>query len=232
VTKIFSTPRAVVFDFDGLIARTEPCWHAAYERVLSGRGRRLGPAETSRLLGASVRGASRILEVPEDELRNELRAAFDRAQLHLLPGIGFVLERLRATFPMAVATNGPRDVVAAALERLGVSDSFDAVLSAEALTRDKPAPDVYLAACKALGVDPSQAIALEDSVLGATSARAAGLVVIQVAEPNVPPADADMRIRRLDDPAFMARVGLSAAPDLTRRRLPSRRPRPTLVPGA
>jgi HAD superfamily hydrolase (TIGR01509 family) len=208
VHKFFSSPSAAVFDFDGLIADTASCWHAAYARVLARRGRRLDAAVTARLVGASVRGAAQILDVPATELRHELRAAFAASALDALPGVATLIERLRGDLGLAVATNGPRDIVASALRRLRLDAAFDDVVSAEALPREKPAPDVYLAACELLRVDPSRAVALEDSVLGAASARAAGLTVIQVANGAAEAADADLRLARIDDPALLAFLGL------------------------
>jgi HAD superfamily hydrolase (TIGR01509 family) len=202
-------PTAAVFDFDGLIADTGDCWHAAYRTVLARRGRRIGPAEEAALVGASVRGAARGLDVPEIELRAELRSTFAGATFEALPGVALLLGRLRDELRLAVATNGPHELVLGALRQLGLDGAFDAVVSAESLPREKPAPDVYLAACRALAVDPSQAIAFEDSAIGVTAARRAGLLVIQVPGDAAESTDADLGLARLDDPALFAFLGLA-----------------------
>ena len=59
---------------------------------------------------------------------------------------------------------------------------LEVVTSGQDLERPKPAPDVYLAACSALGVDPADVIAFEDSPTGVRSARAAGLTVVGIPE--------------------------------------------------
>ena len=68
------------------------------------------------------------------------------------------------------------------LERAGITDCFAITVSGEEVAAGKPAPDVYLAATRRLGVDPDDAVAVEDSTNGLRAAAAAGMVVI--ARPN------------------------------------------------
>jgi HAD superfamily hydrolase (TIGR01509 family) len=192
-------PRAAVFDCDGLLVDTAACWRSAFELAARRFGRELSPGALSELNGASVRSAARILDVPAPFLRTELHAAFEQATFAALPGAALLVDRLRARIPLAVATNGPARLVSDALERVGLRDAFGVVISAEALPHDKPAPDVYLAACAHLGVDPSDAIAFEDSGVGATAARQAGLTVVLVPSNRRERVNADLRVGRLDD---------------------------------
>jgi HAD superfamily hydrolase (TIGR01509 family) len=163
------------------------------------QGRELAATTLRALNGASVRSAAEILDVPASALRVELDAAFRRAKLVALPGASVLLERLRARMPLAVATNGPADLVSHALERVDLLSAFEAVISAETEVRDKPAPDVYLAACAHLGVDPSDAIAFEDSAVGVQAAQRAGLTVVLVPSNPGERISADLCVRRLDD---------------------------------
>jgi HAD superfamily hydrolase (TIGR01509 family) len=202
---------AAVFDFDGTIADTQACWHAAYRQLLARRGRRLGDGGLAMLTGASVREAAEGLDVPEAELRAALGDAFARTPIAPLPGVEALVRRLRERMPMVVATNGPRELVLAVLQRLRLDDVFDAVLSGEHQPREKPAPDVYLAACRALGVDPVHAVAFEDSAIGVTAARRAGLFVIHVAGDAAECTDADLGLSRLDDPTLLTFLGLDGA---------------------
>jgi HAD superfamily hydrolase (TIGR01509 family) len=82
--------------------------------------------------------------------------------------------------PLALASNTPRELVDFAVSAAGLDGFFDAVVTAEEVERPKPAPDIYLAACRALGVEPRDALALEDSPPGVKAARRAGLTVIAV----------------------------------------------------
>ena len=68
----------------------------------------------------------------------------------------------------------------AVLERAGLAERFEHVACAGGALRSKPAPDVYLAACRGLGADPAASVALEDSATGVQAAVAAGLATIAV----------------------------------------------------
>jgi HAD superfamily hydrolase (TIGR01509 family) len=114
-------------------------------------------------------------------------------RLQPLPGaIELVRAIASAGVPLGIASNNDRDIVLLALEVAGLADAFDVVVSAEEVERAKPAPDMYLRACAALRVAPSEALALEDSSSGITAACAAGMLVYavpQFAETDVSAAD-------------------------------------------
>ena len=83
--------------------------------------------------------------------------------------------------PVGLASNSSREFVERALAVSALADGhFDVVVSADDVEAPKPAPDLYLAACAALGAAPERAAALEDSPPGVASARAAGMYVIAV----------------------------------------------------
>ena len=75
------------------------------------------------------------------------------------------------------------------LELSGLAPLFRATVSSEEVARGKPAPDVYLEACRRLGVAPSRPAAVEDSHAGIGSAKAAGMRVIAIPNPTYPPGD-------------------------------------------
>jgi HAD superfamily hydrolase (TIGR01509 family) len=192
-------PRAAVFDCDGLLIDTAACWRQAFANALNVSGRGLSDPILQQLNGASLRSAAGLLGVSASLLRDELRAAFDQASLSPLPGAAALIDRLRSRMPLAVATNGPQAIVSDALARVGLLDAFEAVVSAESVRRDKPAPDVYVAACTRVGVHPSDAIAFEDSAIGARSARSAGLTLVLVPSGPSQSIAADLRVSCLDD---------------------------------
>jgi HAD superfamily hydrolase (TIGR01509 family) len=209
------TPHAAVFDCDGLLVDSQRCWERAYATVAAARGRSLGDVRLERLLGASVATAARTLgdelddRVPESELRSALEQSFAADPPAALTGACELVAELELRMPLAVASNGPSELVHAVLEQLGVRDAFTAVVSAEQTARDKPAPDVYLEACRQLAVEAGGAIAFEDSALGACAARAAGLFVVLVPAAPSPGADADLVVPSLDDPQLRSLLGLS-----------------------
>jgi beta-phosphoglucomutase len=109
---------------------------------------------------------------------------------HLAPVAGAValLDRLRERgVRLAVASSAPPDNRAMVLDGLGLRARFDLVVEAE-LYPGKPAPDVFLAAARGLGVAPAECVAFEDAVNGVRSAAAAGMRVVGVTT-NVPAAE-------------------------------------------
>jgi beta-phosphoglucomutase-like phosphatase (HAD superfamily) len=89
-----------------------------------------------------------------------------------------------------------------------MADTFDVVLGVDDVGNPKPGPDLYLEACRALQVAPSETIALEDSPPGVASARTAGLWVIGI--PSVPGVvlTADLTASSLADAAVHRALGL------------------------
>jgi beta-phosphoglucomutase-like phosphatase (HAD superfamily) len=84
--------------------------------------------------------------------------------------------------PMAVASGGSRHVIEQVLQHLNIRQLFAAVVTNEDVTRQKPAPDIFLEAARRLGVPPQLCRAYEDTDLGMESIRAAGMDAVDVRE--------------------------------------------------
>jgi HAD superfamily hydrolase (TIGR01509 family) len=198
-------PVAAVFDCDGLLVDSEHCWHAAYRASAAAVGRSLDGVSLASFNGASVGLAaerlSRALALPisHELLREQLLHAVERLPVEPMPGVEGLLDALGRELPLAVASNGPPAAVETLLRRTGLRRRFSVVASAEQTPAPKPYPHVYLEACRRLGVDPSDAIALEDSPAGAAAARAAGLLVVAVPSDHDARIEADLTVPRLDD---------------------------------
>jgi HAD superfamily hydrolase (TIGR01509 family) len=214
-------PQAVVFDNDGLLLDTEPCWTAAQEELFVAHGRVFDLAAKQALIGTSPRTAGPILERllgqphaggPLSDEMYALALTEISAGATPRPGAVDLVARVRAAgLPVAVASNAPRRHLLAGLRRVGLDDAFDAVLGVDDVGNPKPAPDLYLAACQALLMAPAVAIALEDSPPGVAAARAAGIWVIGI--PSIPGVvlDADMVAGSLADAAVHKALGLDLA---------------------
>ena len=116
-----------------------------------------------------------------------------------MPGAADIVIALCDRMPIAVASNTREADTRRVLARSGLPEVFAAIVCAGNGIAPKPAPDVYLAACSALGADPSTAVALEDSPTGVAAARGAGMRVIGV--PSTPglPLDADAVVSSLTE---------------------------------
>src|SRR3990172_6669047 len=113
--------------------------------------------------------------------------AYDRAVLQLLerpaeplPGIRRLISELkRLGVPIAVASASLRAWVDATLRGLGLEDAFDATVSARDVASAQPGPDPYPTAPAHLGVAPERCLAVEDTLAGGRSAKAAGVFAVQ-----------------------------------------------------
>ena len=195
--------RAVVFDMDGLLLDTELLWHRAEAELFARHGaefswddkmarHRLQLQLHRRLLrrpaGVAARGgpgAGRRDGKPDGGAaaraggRPPRRCRAGRAAAG--PDVGWAWPRTRrATWSTA------------ALATARITDAFDTIVTSDDVAESKPAPDIYLLACERLGVEPADALALEDSASGIAAAKAAGLTCIavpQFAETDVSAAD-------------------------------------------
>jgi HAD superfamily hydrolase (TIGR01509 family) len=197
---------------DGVLADSEPIYHYAMQLTLEPLGKRISPEHQRDMMGSSIENTWAYLartfdlEGPLDDLvaAYDLDLRRQLAQVHeTLPGVRELLAALkRNSVPIAVASSSLPEWIDALLRGLGLSDAFDAAVSARQVARPKPAPDVYLLAAERLGVAPERCIAIEDTPTGLASAKAAGMFVIQVraASTAFPPlADASLVLATLLD---------------------------------
>lgn len=213
------TPTAVIFDNDGLLLDTESVWSWAEERLFARRGREFTLAHKRQLVGTSAQAAGEILSRQLDEPNRavELVAELDdlvidqlEAGVEPMPGARELLAELRSRgVPTGLVSNSPPRFIARALELVGLSEEFDAVVSAHEMAAPKPAPDAYLAACAQLGVAADrEVIVLEDSPTGVAAGLAAGLTVIGVPSlVGIELAGAHLVASSLRDDLLLARLG-------------------------
>ncbi|MGW1797754.1 HAD-IA family hydrolase [Streptomyces sp. NPDC001984] len=184
--------QAVLFDMDGTLVDTERLW---WEAVAQVAGRPLTEADQPEVLGRPVEHTAAWLGAatgrPGADVADELHREFaDRVRTGIVPRPGALdlLDALaRAGVPTALVTASPRAVADLVLDTLGPG-RFAASVTADDTGRTKPAPDPYLAACRALGVNPAACVAVEDTETGVASAEAAGCTVLAV--PSLAPIDA------------------------------------------
>jgi HAD superfamily hydrolase (TIGR01509 family) len=204
---------AVVFDLDGVLIQTEELWDEVREGVARAAGGRYGEEEQRAMMGMSSPEWSRYMHEhvglsasPEEIAAEVVRQLQDRyrERLPLIDGAVEAVERLAARWPLGVASSSNRELIDLVLELSGLDRFFRATVSSEEVEHGKPAPDVYLEACRRLGSDPTRSAAIEDSHAGIASAKAAGIRVIAIPNPSYPPGDealaeADLVLESLAD---------------------------------
>lgn len=206
---------AVVFDCDGLLLDTESCWSRGEKALFDAYRVEFTPEHDRQLLGASGEDAgrmlARVLDQPgrEDALVEELISlCWDEVttKAEPMPGARDLVKELHGRAPIGVASNSPRAMVEAALQRVGFDGAFGVVLGADDVTRPKPDPEIYLTVCERLGAAPEESVALEDSLTGVAAARAAGMYVIGVPSHPGVELDADEVVESLAHPSVRAAI--------------------------
>jgi beta-phosphoglucomutase-like phosphatase (HAD superfamily) len=212
--------RAIVFDFDGVIANSEPLHFRAYKDVLAEDGvvltehdyygRYLGFDDVGAFTAiAADRGlqwtSSAVTSLVE---RKAVRLeALERGMSVLFPGAALAVRRAAAVVPIAIASGARGEEIRRVLEREQLIAHFSAIVSAEDTSISKPAPDPYLRALAQLraatrsDIAARACVAIEDSRWGLESARAAGMRTVAVTntyEKSALDAAADLVIPSLE----------------------------------
>ncbi len=197
--------RAVIFDFDGVIADTEPLHFESLRRILADIGIILTETDYyADYLGFDDRGcileALRINTRPiSSSLVEELMAKKAAAYLasikdHLVifPGVREFVEDAAATYPIAIASGALRAEIELVLEQIGIRKAFGHITSAEDVACGKPNPEPFLQALAGLNrrytaapILPDSCLAIEDSRPGIRAARSAGMKVLAVANTHI-----------------------------------------------
>ncbi len=185
------TPRAVVFDVDGVLVDSEPHSQRAWVAVLARYGSSVTLADVESCTGLGFEATYSALTATTDdvpdaaalwpELLEELEVSF-ASGLARFEDAADALQRLAFSgVPVAVATASPRSRLDVTLRVSGLGRYVGASAAGDEVARPKPAPDVYLLAAKRLGIPPDGCVAVEDTVTGAQAAIAAGMRTLGVA---------------------------------------------------
>jgi beta-phosphoglucomutase len=206
--------RAIVFDFDGVLADSEPLHLRSYQEVLSPIGITLTREEYyTNYLGYDDEGVfTRIAEAHGARmdgrqvatLIEEKTRLFDdmiAAGEMLYPAARACVERLAAHFPLGIASGALRREIEAILRSGRLARHFRFIVASGETREGKPAPDPYRRAAELHGLPPSNCLAIEDSRWGIESARSAGLWCfgISYTYPREELTTADTVIESLDE---------------------------------
>lgn len=203
--------RGLIFDFDGLILDTELPDYESWKEIYEAHGGALPFSAWSECIGAT-----KFSFDPFDSLASQVATPLDREAIReqrrrrytemieaqaVLPGVeAAIADAQRLGLKIGLASSSRRDWVAGHLTRLGLHVHFDTIRTADDVTHTKPHPELYLTALDALGLQPKEAIAIEDSPVGIRAANNAGIFCVAI--PNaltsqLPLDHADLRLASL-----------------------------------
>jgi len=181
-------PKALIFDCDGTLADTMPLHWRAWQTVTERHGLHFPEDRFYALGGVPSRDILKMLGQEQGKPLDPLAVSKEKeaAYIPFLPQvqeIAVVVNIAREHYgiiPMAVASGGVQAHINEVLTHLGIRHLFQAVVTSEQVTRQKPAPDIFLEAARRLGVAPQFCRAYEDTDLGLEAIRAAGMEAVDV----------------------------------------------------
>jgi len=207
---------ALIFDFDGVIADTEPLHFQGFVAALSGTGISLEQETYFRKYSGfdDTDGFTEMLRDHNIEpgpgqveaLREKKTAAVKEMLARPLPTVKGALEIIRSArdsgLPMAICSGSLKDEIEIAARLAGIRDCFEIIVSAEDVPRGKPDPEGYYKARRLLAehfkrvVEPARCVVCEDTPAGISAAKAAGMKVCALSTTFAPDnlGDADMII--------------------------------------
>ncbi len=190
MTRSQSQVQAVVFDLDGLMFNTEDLYQQVGSEVLRRRGKEFTDDLINQMMGRKSDQALKLMidwhqleDTPAGLAAESMEIMFGLLpdQLQPMPGLIDLLQSLEdAGISKAIATSSSRVFVTRVLDQFQLQPRFKFVLTAEDITRGKPAPDVYHLAADMHGVEPHAMLVLEDSQIGCQAAVAAGTYAVAV----------------------------------------------------
>ena len=191
--------QAVIFDFDGVIANSEPLHLMAYQQLLAEAAIELTSAEYySKYLGYDDKGVfealsqDRGLQWSDAAIDTLIERKAKRMQdiLHsgsvLFPGAVQFIRDAAAAVPIAIASGAQHHEIVEIVEGAGLRDMFSAIVASGDTPESKPSPAPYrlaferLRASSGMNLDPRRSVAIEDSHWGLESAKGAGLRLVGV----------------------------------------------------
>ena len=175
---------------DGVLVDSERHWEMLEGEFFRSLVGRWSSADQARITGVSVHDVYRLLteEFGLQQPKEEFLALYQRIadliymeRVSLIEGAPELLASLRREgVRLALASSSPMSWIEMVLDRFGLRDTFEVVVSADELEggEGKPSPAIYLRTAEKLGLDPRRCVAIEDSRHGVVSAKRAGMLCV------------------------------------------------------
>ncbi len=191
--------KAVIFDFDGVIADTVEASFFSFREAFRRYGvdfrkksfielRSKGIGLYNIIKSSPMSPANRLTEQQIKEIA-DIKTKIQLGKISETPlfqGVKELLEALHGNYGIALGTANTSELAKPYLEEKGIAGHFDAIISTKDVARSKPAPDIFLRAAEELKVKPEECVVFEDSLGGVQAAKSAGMKVIAVATGETP----------------------------------------------
>ncbi|HKL34643.1 MAG TPA: beta-phosphoglucomutase family hydrolase [Tangfeifania sp.] len=180
--------KALIFDLDGTLSNSLPVHVATWNKVGETYKFKFDPKIVLEMTGRpTIEFARHIIErykltiEPEEIVKQKQTSFWDSS--HLLEPVEEILSIVKeyhGKLPMSVGTGASRRSAEVQLKALGLTDYFDAIVSADDVTSHKPEPETFLKCAELMGVEPEKCQVFEDGDLGIEAAKKAGMIITDV----------------------------------------------------
>jgi len=182
--------KTVLWDMDGVISDSYSFHFAAWQEIFARRSVEFAEEDFIRLFGSrndfiisSVMGKHLPGRIAKSMMR-EKEEAFRRkaaGRIKSFPGVAELLNALKkGNFKLGLVSSAPMENIDLALTKLGLTGTFDCIVSGQEVTESKPSPQIYLLAAERLRTAPGDCVVIEDSPLGVRAAKTAGMKCVAV----------------------------------------------------
>jgi len=204
--------KAVIFDMDGVLTDSEPLINMAAIKMFEEYGIKVKPEDFHPFIGTGeeryIGGVAEKYNVPLD-LKKAKKRTYEiylelvPNHLNAFPGSVELVKTCRQHgLKTALASSADIIKIKANMDKIGLPiHEWDCVVSAEDVSRRKPAPDIFLKAAEKLSLKPDECVVIEDAINGIQAAKAAGMPCIAVAH-TFPPEklkDADLVVKNIGE---------------------------------
>jgi HAD superfamily hydrolase (TIGR01509 family) len=182
--------KALIFDCDGTLADTMAAHCAAYAHTFNHHNvpfteeefHQFAPQGGKTLMKSMVLDKGFEQEIADSIVKMKSECVADFLDTHMKPNEHLIklIKIMHKQVKIAVVSNGRKKSITTILEKLGIVEYFDLIITSEDYSKPKPNPEPYLIASQKLGVDPSQCYVYEDNEIGYTAAKNAGMDVKMV----------------------------------------------------
>ncbi len=182
------TFEGIIFDCDGTVADTMPAHWLAWKTVADRHQFEFSEERFYALGGVPSRDILKMISEEQGLDLNPHAISQEKEEVYLphlqsvnvIDPVIKVAHENHGKIPMAIATGGTRKIISQLLEFLKIDHLFDHLVTSEDVTRQKPAPDIFLRAASLINVAPEKCLAYEDTDLGLQAIQDAGMTGIDV----------------------------------------------------
>lgn len=180
---------ALIFDMDGLMVDSERLYWQVEKSISRRYGREVQEETLWKMMGRRpIEGLKIFVEdlhlalTPEEalDMRDALMREKYKTESEAMPGLIQILDTFQGKLRLAVCTGAQKEFMEIVVDRLKIRDKFAVLQASDEIKKGKPDPEIYLASCHKLGLNPRRCVVLEDSSNGALAGKRAGCYVIAV----------------------------------------------------